>query len=316
MSFALIHNFRSRKNRRNGEAFSKEAARILKDNFVLSDSRECMTKRVQLLYERGIKTIAIDGGDGTVSTVLTAIERIYPSNALPDIAVLASGNTNLIAGDVGFGVRGMEAIRRLQKRDMIRSSIRTPIKLSWPDTNRAPVLGLFGGCAGYARAVQIAHSPNVLKFAPHDLAVGFTLASSITSLMFEKSRYKWLKGNPLKVEIDGQLYDGNSFMFLVTGLSRLSQGIWPFWDAEPNIKGLRYLDVSAYPQNLMRATSALLRGRAPRWLRLHPDYLSGRADDIMIETDSEFILDGEVFAPPETKRLRLERAPAFRFLHA
>ncbi|UMM07672.1 acylglycerol kinase family protein [Gluconobacter frateurii] len=316
MRFALIHNARSRKNRRSGSVFAAEAKALLGENFVPSDSREGMTEHVRHLCKRDVRTIVIDGGDGTVSTALTAIARVYPADRLPDIAVLASGNTNLIANDVGFGLRGMEAIRRLQRGAAMRSSIRTPIRLSWPETDRSPVLGLFGGCTGYARAVRIAHSPTVVRFAPHDLAVGFTLLSTVISLMFRKSRESWLSGEALRVETSGHAYDGNSFMFLTTGLSKLSRGIWPFWDAEPNVEGLRYLDVGAHPENLSRATAALLCGRAPRWLRRHPDYVSGRTDDMILTTKSDFVLDGEVFTPSEHEQMRLERGPAFRFLHA
>ncbi|MDT8871316.1 diacylglycerol kinase family protein [Komagataeibacter rhaeticus] len=42
--------------------------------------------------------IVIDGGDGTVSDVLSAVHRHYAPDRLPAIAVLPSGNTNLIAG--------------------------------------------------------------------------------------------------------------------------------------------------------------------------------------------------------------------------
>lgn len=108
---------------------------MLGENFIPSDSRTETTSHVRQLYERGITTIAIDGGDGTVSTALTAIARAYPADKLPDIAVLPSGNSNLIAGDVGFGLRGIEALDRLNKGAM-RSSMRTPIRLSWPDTDR------------------------------------------------------------------------------------------------------------------------------------------------------------------------------------
>ncbi|EHH69455.1 diacylglycerol/lipid kinase family protein [Gluconobacter morbifer] len=316
MRLALIHNARSRKNLRNGSVFAAEAAAFLGENFVPSDSREGTTEHVRQLYERGINTIAIDGGDGTVSTALTAIARAYPPDRLPDIVVLASGNTNLIAGDVGFGLRGREALQRLRQDVPLRSGMRTPIRLSWPGSDRLPVLGLFGGCSGYARAVRIAHSPTILRFAPHDLAVGITLLSTVVSLLFRSSRRKWLSGDELRIETGGHVYDGRSFMFLTTGLARLSHRIWPFWDAEPNVEGLRYLDVSAYPESLARATMALLCGRAPRWLRLHPDYVSGRTDDMLLRTESDFVLDGEVFTALPNGLIRLERAPAFRFLHA
>lgn len=114
-------------------------------------------------------------------------------------------------------------------------------------------------------------------------------------------------------------------MFLVTGLSRLSYGIWPFWtetdsfdtpDDAPDDTGLRYLDVCAYPKHLLRAAMLLLRGRAPLWLRQHPHYVSGRTHDLILETGSDFFLDGEVFSPTASRRIHLQSGPSFRFLHA
>ncbi|MBR0559260.1 diacylglycerol/lipid kinase family protein [Neokomagataea anthophila] len=315
MRFALIHNARSRRNNHSGTGFAAAAESLLGENFVPSDSREGTTDRLRLLRDRGVRTIAIDGGDGTVSTALTAIARVYPENDLPDIAVFASGNTNLIANDVGFGLRGFQALRRLREGAM-RSSVRTPIRLTWPESDRLPVLGLFGGCAGYARAVRIAHAPQIVRFAPHDLAVGVTVLGAVGSLVFRRSRERWLAGDPLQITTNGRAYGGESFMFLVTGLSQLSRGIWPFWDAEPDARGVRYLDVSAKPGSLARAAAALLTGRAPRWLRRHPDYDSGRTDHMMLETTSDFVLDGEVFSPTASRMLQLQSGPAFRFLHA
>ncbi|QHI95589.1 hypothetical protein GT348_04300 [Aristophania vespae] len=319
MKPAFIHNPNSRKNRIDGEQFLSKAKNIFGDFCIRSHHDEHLVRDMRALYEQGVTTIVINGGDGTVSGCLTAIESVYPKENLPNIAVIPSGNTNLIAGDVGFGKRGTEALDRLFKPQSLAYKRRSPLRLSWPGDDRTPVLGMFGGCTGYARAVRIAHSPTVLKFAPHDLAVFLTILSSVASLFIKKSRQKWLNGNKLSWSAqtsEGLLtHDDASFLFLATGLEKISHGIWPFWSPGGNAKGFHFLNVSCFPANLPSAICNLLRGKAPQWLRQHPDYISQMTTSMSIETDSDFVLDGEVFHPPSDSKLLLEQGPSFRFLH-
>ncbi|MDF7674811.1 acylglycerol kinase family protein [Acetobacteraceae bacterium ESL0697] len=320
MTTAFIHNPNSLRNRNDGERLFSKAKAIFGELCVYSHHDEQLLDDIKFLYNRGVSTIGINGGDGSVSSCLTAIAAVYPKDALPDIAVIPSGNTNLIASDVGFGRRDSEAMEKLAKPQTLSHHRRSPIRLSWPgDKNRPAVLGMFGGCAGYARAVRIAHSPTVLKFAPHDLAVFLTIISSIASLFMKKTRHQWLNGDRLSwtaKTVNGAVQKRErSFLFLTTGLEKISHKIWPFWDCENAGKGLHFLDVDSFPKDLPRAIFNLLRGKAPLWIREHPDYASYRAQSINIVTDSDFVLDGEVFSPAPDSRLLLEQGPSFRFLH-
>lgn len=320
MKTAFIHNPKSLRNRADGEEFFSKAKSIFGDYCIYSHHDKQLLDDIRFLRSEGVSTIAINGGDGSVSSCLTAIAAVYPREALPDIAVIPSGNTNLIAGDVGFGSRHVDLLGKLSKPRLLSCQRRSPIRLSWPgDENRLPVLGMFGGCAGYARAVRIAHSPTVLKFAPHDLAVFLTILSSITSLFLKKQRHQWLNGDKMSWSAEtanGTVTCGSrSFLFLATGLEKMSHNIWPFWDSDNASKGLHFLNVNCFPKDLFYALFNLLRGKAPLWIREHPDYSSYRAESVSIMTDSDFVLDGEVFPPPSDTHIVIEHGPSFRFLH-
>lgn len=317
---ALIHNPNSRRNAQDGGRFLRIAKHKLGDFCVSALNDSHLPEHLEELKSKGVNFIAINGGDGTVSACMTAIAEAYHDRPLPAIAVISSGNTNLIAGDVGFGLRNEAAIDRLLKPENLLCSERSPIKISWPGTDRRPVLGMFGGCTGYARAVRIAHSPRVAKFAPHDLAVFFTLFSSLAGLLFKKSRYSWMNGDQLDWSAKNYAgqpigHDGRSFFYMATGLERLSQGIWPFWDEGQQGSGFRFLDVHSFPKRLPSALINFLRGRVPDWLREHEDYCSDVVKQMELITDSDFVMDGEVFSASENKRLLLEEGPVFRFLH-
>lgn len=54
------------------------------------------------IRERGAATVAVIGGDGTVSSVLTALHRAYGGDPLPRIALLRGGTMNTVANAFGL----------------------------------------------------------------------------------------------------------------------------------------------------------------------------------------------------------------------
>ncbi len=315
---ALIHNPRSRKNRRDGRKFARQAHQLLGEGFLVPASHDEMTEMVEDLARRDVRLIAINGGDGTVSDVMTAVMRAYPEGALPDLAIFPSGNTNLIARDIGFSHRGIAALRELWNHgQVLPRTNRRPLKISWPENEHEARLGMFQGSSGYARAIAIAHSPHVLRYAPHNLAVAVTLVGAFGSLLWRRQRETWLTGDRFTLEGDGEiLADGQSFLFLSTALQKLDLGIWPFWNGDKaRSEGLHYLHVADHPRRLLQATWSLLRGRAPSWLRQSVDYTSGRATHMVLTCAGDFVLDGERFAPGAGHRIHLSEGPQFGFVH-
>ncbi|GEL03087.1 diacylglycerol/lipid kinase family protein [Swaminathania salitolerans] len=318
MRFALIHNPRSRRNRRDGRTFARQARRLLGDAFLVPSSHDQMSAMVADLARRDVHVIAINGGDGTVSDVMTAIAHAYRPDALPELAIFPSGNTNLIAQDLGFSRRGIDALLQLYRQgETLPRTRRRPLQVTWPNAGSAPRLGMFQGSTGYARAIAIAHSPHVLRYAPHNLAVGVTLIGAFGSLLWKRQRETWLRGDALTIELeDGSTIGGNSFLFLSTALQKLNLGIWPFWNTgAARSDGVHFLNVADHPRRLIRATLALLRGRAPEWLREAPDYASGRAGRMILTCASDFVIDGERFSPGGDGRIVLSEGPEFGFIH-
>ena len=59
-------------------------------------------ERVALDFKRrGVKTLAINGGDGTISRTLTAFIGAYGDDPLPRIALLRGGTINVLANNIG-----------------------------------------------------------------------------------------------------------------------------------------------------------------------------------------------------------------------
>lgn len=321
---ALIYNPFSRKNLKNGPDYLNGLQALPGVLFYAPSTHAALQAAVEDLRERRVSCIVVDGGDGTVGKVLSALHASdWPEHEWPPVAVIPSGNTNLIAADVGYGRRGAEALQLLQAELRSRQAVlkikqRRPLVVQRKGHDGGAVLGFFGGMGAFGRGISIAHQPAVLKRYAHDMAVIATLIMTVMQLLLPRQRDEWLAGAPASLTYDGKpSRERDHFMVLCTALNTLPYGVWPFWRAGgATANGMHYLDVAAYPPSLMRAVWALLRGKAPEWLRRMPAYQSGSVQTLAIQTTESFVLDGEILEPGEGQDFTIQAGPVVSFLYA
>jgi diacylglycerol kinase family enzyme len=75
-------------------------------------NRELVQAVADGVRERGVGTVAIIGGDGTVSNVLSALHQAFAEVPLPRIALLRGGTMNTIANSFGVARRQPEELLR------------------------------------------------------------------------------------------------------------------------------------------------------------------------------------------------------------
>lgn len=317
---ALIHNPRSRRNIKSGGQFAEQARAALGPLFVCPEGRNGLVEAIEELARQDVRVIAVDGGDGTVSHVISAVLHAYPHERLPALSILPSGNTNLIASDVGCSLREMPALTRLLEKAgqgtlMNDVSWRQPVIVSWSDPDRQPVAGMFGGLAAFTRAIELAHNPAILDRYAHDTAIFATVLWGLRLFFRKEVRNQWLGGSPMTVTVDGGAPDAHPrFLFLCTGLHKLSRGVWPFWlDSSPT-GGLIYLDILGHPPRLARNLFSVLRGRISARLRGSNAYRSGMAATISVSTQDRLVMDGEELEAGADGLLHLTEGPRMAFV--
>lgn len=321
---AVIYNPFSRKNLKNGPQEIQSIQALPGVLFFAPDTDAALQAVIEELRTHTLSCIAVDGGDGTVGKVLSALHVSgWPADTWPPVAVIPSGNTNLIAADVGYGRRGVDALRFLQTelqngQAILKIKHRRPLVVQRTGFDKAAVLGFFGGMGAFGRGIEIAHQPAVLKRYAHDMAVVATLLMTVMQLLLPSKRDGWLAGAPASLTYDGTpSVVQNHFMLLCTALNTLPYGVWPFWRAGgAGGDGMHYLDVAAYPPSLMRAVWTLLRGKAPDWLRRTQAYQSGSVQELGMQTTENFVLDGEILEPGENKDFTILSGPVVSFLYA
>jgi hypothetical protein len=61
----------------------------------------------------GVSVVAINGGDGTISHVITKAVKVYGANELPSFVPLRGGNFNVLADNLGIKTGPKRTLRRL-----------------------------------------------------------------------------------------------------------------------------------------------------------------------------------------------------------
>lgn len=257
----------------------------------------------------GVDLLVVNGGDGTLREVLTALPLSWPG-AMPAIAPLAAGRTNLAARALGLPGRGEAVLDRLRAAvaaDRLRIQHRPVIEVEMPGGRMPQVLrGLLFGAAAFTEATLLASRRRGLKDGA--AVLGTTLATVAQALSGRGAVGRRLQaGTPMRIAADAaEAVDGERFILLATTLDRLMLGLWPFWGE--GLGAMRWLDVAAPPSRLGTGLWSLARRRAP----VLPGWRSGRAERLRLRLEQAFVLDGEVFEPgPEGVILTASTPVAF-----
>lgn len=261
--------------------------------------------------------LVINGGDGTVQAALTEIRHgNYFGEAVPPVAVLPNGKTNLIALDLGADGDPIGTLRSLLTiaHDGVDPHVvaRQLIELSDGQGSR-PVFGMFLGGAGLAEAILFCRHkiyplglPNWLSHLVASLVV---LASVVVGA---GARWNPVRPAPMRVSLqrDGAV-EGSFFFLMVTTLERLLLNFaTPFNDRSG---ALKLMAVEQRRGTIFRALVSALVGKlgSARFQGLH----LRRGDEIRIEgTRASVILDGELFEATEGRSIVLKPTAPVSFV--
>lgn len=279
----VVRNPRSHGNR--GQAF--DAPEGL--NWAEPETPQALLVDMKRFAAAGVDLVVIDGGDGTVREVLSALPEAYGDRP-PVLAVLASGKTNVLALDLGAG-RDWTLAEVLRRAAAAAPSLksRAPLEVTW--VNQAPVRGFILGLGAFARATQMSKAVHRMG-AYHSLSVALTLAGAALGTLFDTKGSPWRSGIEAAVAVDGAAQPaGRRFVLIATALKRLPFGLKPFG---PPREGMKVLDVDAPPRGLLAALPVVLAGRGDTWLAAR-GYRRTSSDQLDLRVDESIVIDGEVF---------------------
>jgi hypothetical protein len=250
------------------------------------------------MAEHGVNTIAISGGDGTVSAVLNIVFAHNPFARLPLLAVLRGGTANMTAGDVGTQGGHNHALRSLiecaaRGGDGL-TVIERPVMRIDPGAGRAPIYGMFFGAAAITQGIEYCKRNVHTLGLRGEIGPGVTMARFVIAMA--RGERTIVAPVPITVAVDSAspaTFDCE--IVYVTTLERLVLGLRPYWGEE--VAPLHYTSVRASPRHWLKALPGLLRGRRNRYVTPANGYESRNAHRLEVVLDSAFFVDGEIFFP-------------------
>lgn len=257
------------------------------------DVREALAE----FARRGVDLVVVNSGDGTVQAVATALLTGCGYAAPPPLALLRGGTTNMTHYDLGLPGSPARALRRLiawsdHGEGAAEVRRRTVLRVDNPLESR-PRFGFFLGAACIHRGIQFFHRHVRTRGVTGDAAHLLILLRFLAALARRDDRLAAPVAAALRIDREALPAPAEYLLILVTTLDRLILGLRPFWrrGAAP----LRVTAVRSRPRRLLRAATALVRGRPAQAASAENGYFNGSGCVVELTLDGGYALDGELY---------------------
>lgn len=269
--------------------------------FMLEDFTALQTQITPLIQDQ-IKTVCIEGGDGTVQAVISAcLQRQDEFNPFPKFVLLPGGMTNLAARHLGVKRPTVEKISAILQSD--NPSVQSLPLLSI-HTNDQTQYGFLFSTGAFAAASKYCQETVHGDGYTGAKAVLITIKRILFGPKAQKSDI--LQPSPLSLHVNGGDIKGIHVLTIASTMKTLMLGLTPFWTnpdqaSKPNKLRLTLIKQGArgYVKNLL----LLLKPSqsAKRIEKLERDgFHSFEQNSIVINYTGPMVLDGEFLSPTKS----------------
>ncbi|MEM7721229.1 MAG: diacylglycerol kinase family protein [Pseudomonadota bacterium] len=296
-TIAFAINGKSHRVRRHGSWLDRAAqTRSVHSTFFIEDFAT-LQDQIEHLAQDGVTTFFVDGGDGTVSGILSACDALATTFASPpQFAILPGGSTNLAHKALGFKATRFAAFQ--QKLDGLidgataKTARQSALRITcaaWP----IPEVGFLVSTGTVARAMRYVQREFHGTGRRGSTAVAMALVRFLVSpeTYMDRDGKPVLRGSAGVFQTPNLHLEGQHGFSIMTSLPRLSLGLNPFWGTGPGGLALTHAN---WPMPRFRST--LLN--ALTWKRrsgLHKGGLSSyRMDRLALKVDDPIMVDGEL----------------------
>lgn len=254
-------------------------------------------KALSDLAAKGVNVLAICGGDGTISRVLTPLLERRPFDTLPLIALLPGGTANMIARDIGL--RGPVDVALRHLRNWADEDLGEPVFVRRPvlrvsqGEEQAAHCGMFFGAGAIVQGIEYTNENIHSRGLKHELSLGLGLVRTMWGIARQDPRFIQLASMSIGLDDEPSGPPHDIVMLFASTLERLFLNIRPYWGTETD-RPLRATIIRSPAKRLIRTLPALLRGKPNRNLTPEAGYLSHNVGRVNLHFDGPYTLDGEI----------------------
>ncbi len=261
---------------------------------------------------RGVDTLVLAGGDGTLQGAVSYLARHLSAEQLPELLVLSAGRTNYVAADLGTRAHFLATLDRLLDPDRTAERLeRRTLVVRHPSLETQH--GFFLAGAMLDQVIRNVHRWRNARPGwrrNHHLASAFGVLRQLPALLTDREPFN-ARRLRLEAEALGAL-DAPMRFLLMTTLGLDDSHARPY--AEQGDGDVRVTAIAADARRWRRRMLSILRGRFSDDMTPDAGYLSGHCRRLTIEGIDSIVLDGQEFDLDPTQALVVEPGPSLGFL--
>jgi hypothetical protein len=265
------------------------------------DTVDGMVRAVEQMVERETEIIVINGGDGTVQAVLTALFNT-PADALPLVAVLPGGTTNTTSHNVGFGKRALPSLQRIlseARHGRVPGRVERRAVLC-VERNGDRRYAMMFGAGGIYHGILLARGPIESTGLRGELGASLALATFLWKVV-SGSGGTLFPALEAEIRVDGELVPHEPYLGVIgSTMDRTILGLHTYWGVGDG--PVRFTSLRCAPRHLAGALVSIVRGVQRPYMRPELGYRSVNADEVRLAFNSGYTLDGELFAAGDDGR--------------
>jgi diacylglycerol kinase (ATP) len=292
----LVSNPASGHNRDQFERIRSRIAQCPAIHHIVTDSPADIMPALQELSRRNIAVLAINGGDGTASTLLGQLleSQLFPTP--PVIALLPGGTANMNAGDIGISGSLAKATSRFctwceGERDTTDRLAQRPLLRVTTAPEQGPHYGMFLGGGAIIQGTEYAHREIHSRGLRDDFSLALSTLRTVWGVLRNDPAFN--RHVSMRLSLDGaDAVPHDTLILAVSTLHRLAFGMRPFWGEQPGALRLTLIEQGA--SRFARTFFSIVCGRPSHNAIPTSGYFSHNAGSIRIELDGKLNLDGEI----------------------
>nr|TFG55527.1 MAG: hypothetical protein E4H34_00305 [Hyphomicrobiales bacterium] len=312
----LLYNPKSHRVSSKGSVLQAASEALAHEQTVRLENFDTLARHMAWFAECGVKTILIEGGDGTAQAVITECLSGRAGFAeTPSFALIPGGITNLAPKTIGLKQWGVKNIiwhvRQLEAGEVHKSTVHHLLKVQ-PTNGGASRLGFMLSTGAAPRAMIYCRAHLHSHGAAGSLAVGLTLLR----LLFhrdikDEQGMPLLRPTPLSFSTPQMEKSGNHLFAMATTLPQLLFGLNPFWGKGDG--ALRFIHAEWPIKRFTRTALSMLLGNSGPHLEKR-GLNSVKSNMIKLTHDGDFVLDGEFLPQQPDNTYIVGLTPELRFL--
>jgi diacylglycerol kinase family enzyme len=285
------------------------------DNYTVIDaySLSDLPAAVHIIKEQGINLLMVNGGDGTLQRLVTAMINSIPEDKLPIILPLRGGTSNMISGNLGVRKTPLDTVKilmdHLESYDRGQETLSTlPVKpLKITDKEHGIRYGFSFTNGLIYKVQQLFNQQENPTFRTVVNLITTTIGGYTIGSQSIKKRYSKISAD---IIIDGKRYPEDKYLLTIASpFQKLLLWFRPFHN--PDAKGadrFYFIATAADPWLLIRNLRTFTTGK-----EVPPRSFNDTASQVIIRADSGYAFDGEL-VEDKTTDIKIEQGPAMKFL--